>query len=256
MTEKLHIVSMSGGMGSFAEAHMVAHRYGRKNTQLLFADTQMEDEDLYRFLDEAVDFLGVKLITISDGRTPWEVFRDRKFIGNSRKDPCSEILKRKLIKKYIVSTYQPNQIQVHVGIDYSECHRLPGIVERYKPYEYRSTLVEDGRIIQKDYSEKFGIRRPYLYEIGMAHNNCGGFCVKAGLGQFKMLYEKLPERYAYHENKEQELIEENNKLKPFLKKQVKNKKFYLTMKDYRVQYLEQGLGEEDKWDIGGCNCAL
>jgi len=122
------------------------------------------------------------------------------------------------------------------------------------PKIYRSTLVEDGRIISKDYSEQFGIKKPYLYSLNFGHNNCGGFCVKAGLGQFKLLYEQLPERYSFHEQQEQEAIAIGGK--PFLAKQINNKKRYISMKDYRIEYLEKGKAEQFKFDIGGCGCAI
>jgi hypothetical protein len=89
---------------------------------------------------------------------------------------------------------------------------------------------------------------------GLATLNCGGFCVKAGLGQFKLLFEQLPERYTYHEEKEQEVLAIGGL--PFLKKTTNNKKRYISMKEYREEYLEQGKAEDDKHDIGGCACAL
>jgi len=53
MTEPVkHIVSFSGGMGSFAEAKSCVDKFGKENVLLLFSDTLMEDEDLYRFIKE------------------------------------------------------------------------------------------------------------------------------------------------------------------------------------------------------------
>jgi len=39
----------SGGITSWAAAKRVAAEHGADNTLLLFTDTKMEDEDLYRF---------------------------------------------------------------------------------------------------------------------------------------------------------------------------------------------------------------
>ncbi len=50
-----------------------------------------------------------------------------------------------------------------------------------------------------------GIAPPRLYAMGFPHNNCGGFCVKAGQAHFALLLRTMPERYAYHEAKENEL---------------------------------------------------
>ncbi len=273
-----HIVSFSGGMGSFAEAKSCCEKYGKENVLLLFADTMMEDEDLYRFKDEVVAFLGCELVTLADGRTPWELFRDSRFVGNSRMDICSAILKRNLLIKWIGKNYgyivkeslgiknihgedirfkdvTYLNAEVHLGIDFSEHHRLTRVQSYMNPWVYRSTLVEDGKIVPKDFSEKFGIAKPRLYTLGFGHNNCGGFCVKAGLGHFKNLYEKLPERYKEHEDMEQLLAKEVNTL-PFLKKTIDGKTHYLTMKTYREEYLEKDLADSDRFDVGGCGCAI
>lgn len=284
MREFKHIISFSGGMGSFAEAVSCVEKYGKEKVLLLFADTLMEDEDLYRFLDETVSFLGCEFERICYGKTPWELFEAKRFVGGSKKDLCSEELKRNFIKNWLIKEFgywkqencldyigniQTNSCgvpitkgvlyinaEVHLGIDYTEEHRIRETKERVKPWIYRSTLVEDGRFIPKDFSLRFGIEPPRLYKMGFSHNNCGGFCVKAGLGHFKNLYEKLPERYKEHEETEIRLKTTLN-TKPFLKKRISGQPVrYITMKEYREEFLEKGKAEEDKFDIGGCACAL
>lgn len=89
----------SGGICSWAAARRVAATYGKENLTLLFADTLIEDEDLYRFLEEASADVGVPVTRVADGRTPWEVFRDNRFIANSRVDICSRVLKREVCDK-------------------------------------------------------------------------------------------------------------------------------------------------------------
>lgn len=53
-----HIVFYSGGICSRATAKRVAERYGTKDLILFFTDTMIEDEDLYRFLDETSKEIG------------------------------------------------------------------------------------------------------------------------------------------------------------------------------------------------------
>jgi hypothetical protein len=261
-----HVVSFSGGMGSFAEAYYCVQEFGKENVVLLFCDTLTEDPDLYRFLDECVKFLDCRFVRLSREKTVWDLFKEQKFIANTRLDLCSRVLKRDLMSKeclpdnYGITIYKYGlplkslSCEVHVGIDFSEHHRLTSIQKNMYPKTYRSLLVEKGLIVSKDFSEQFLIRRPYLYTLGFSHNNCGSFCVKAGLGQFKMMFEKLPERYTYHEEKEQEVLAIGGL--PFLRKTTNGKKRYLSMKEYREEYLEQGKADSDKHDIGGCACAL
>lgn len=261
MTNVRHIVSYSGGLGSAITAKYIVDTYGADNVTLLFADTKTEDEDLYRFNSAVVKLFGCEFVSIEDGRDVWEVFSDVKFIGNSRVDPCSKILKRYLIKKWIKSRYMPNECLIWIGIDCTEEHRLAPVVKNNAPYLYRSYFIENDIFLTTQYKQQWcaenNIIMPRLYSMGFAHNNCGGFCVKSGLGQFKKLYENLPDRYKYHEDREQELIALNPKLKPFLKKMVKGVTVYLTLKEYREQYLETNLVTDDEaTEFGGCGCAL
>lgn len=256
-----HIVSYSGGLGSAITLQMLVEEHGKENVIALFADTKVEDKDLYRFNTDLQNLLGCEFITIADGRTPWQVFKDTKYIGNSRVDPCSKHLKRDLLRKWLKANYNHKECFVYIGIDWTEEHRLLPVVRRGRPYKYRSLLIEkDIFLFPQDKLEwclKHGIAMPRLYSYGFAHNNCGGFCVKAGLGQFKLLYEMLPEVYSSNELEEQLAIKGNTNLRPFLKKTINGRKRYLTLKEYREQFLEKDLLTEDEtMDMGGCGCAI
>lgn len=254
-----HIISYSGGLGSAITADLVAKEYGKNNVVLLFADTKIESPDQYRFTKEFVNYLDVEFIRIADGRTPWQVFNDVKFIGNSRIDPCSKILKRDLIRNYLKSNYKPEETIIWIGIDASESHRLKPVVLRNYPWVYRSILIEKDIFLttakKKEFSKLIGIEPSIMYKLGFAHDNCGGFCVKAGLGQFKKLYELLPDVYMQNELEEQNAIKRNPNLRPFLKKMIKGEVHYITMKEYREKYLNQ-ITEEESLEFGGCGCAL
>lgn len=76
MPQRWRVVQMSsGGTGSWAAARRVADWYGTDDMVLLFADTLVEDEDLYRFLMEAAQDIGVPVTRVCDGRTPDQVSR-------------------------------------------------------------------------------------------------------------------------------------------------------------------------------------
>ena len=69
-------ISFSGGMGSAVSA-LVAHEKGLE-FNLIFADTLIEDEDLYRFNGDIARVTGKEIIHLKDGRTPWDVFQDKR----------------------------------------------------------------------------------------------------------------------------------------------------------------------------------
>lgn len=256
-----HIVSYSGGVGSAITAKMLCDKYGKENVIMLFADTKIESKDQYRFTQDIIKFLGCEFISISEGRTPWQVFNDVRFIGNTRIDPCSRILKRDLLTKWIRANYKPDECVVWIGIDASESHRLGPVVARTLPYIYRSILIEEDVFITPKqkiaWCNTNNIKPSIMYEMGFSHDNCGGFCVKAGLGQFKKLYELLPETYAENEKQEQDAITNNPKLKPFLRKTINGKLTYISMKEYRENYLVPNqVTEDEAMEFGGCGCAL
>jgi hypothetical protein len=101
--------------------------------------------------------------------------------------------------------------------------------------------------------ESKGIKIPRLYNMGFSHNNCGGFCVRAGQGHFINLLEKMPDRYKYHEDKEQELIKKIGKDVSILRKTINKKRINITLKTLREEY-ENDSNQIDMLDIGGCGC--
>ena len=50
-----------------------------------------------------------------------------------------------------------------------------------------------------------GIEPPLLTREGFPHANCGGGCVKAGVGQFKKLLDLHPDTFSEWERKEEEV---------------------------------------------------
>lgn len=249
------IIMFSGGIGSWACAKAVAAKHGTGDMVLLFADVLMEDEDLYRFLKEASADIGVPITTISDGRTPWEVFEKVRFIGNSRVDPCSRILKRELMNKWRSDNCHTSSI-TYFGIDWTESHRLDDARERHAPWICEAPLCEPPYKTKAEYIEdliKCGIQPPRLYGMGFGHNNCGGFCCKAGHAHFRLLLEKMPERYAWHEAQEERLRELG--IKGTILRSRKNKKTTpITLKQFRAMC---GNNQDEKDDLAaGCGCAL
>ena len=253
---KQHIVQLSGGIGSFYAAHRVVKKFGSDNTTLLFADTKMEDEDLYRFIKDASDYLKVPITTLCDGRTPWEVFKDKQFLGNTRIDPCSLVLKRELLWGWIEAN-APKDAIVYVGIDWSEEHRLERL-RTYRPeFKIESPLLwppmpEKPKMLK--WCQSIGISIPKLYELGFSHNNCGGFCIKSGQAQFRLLLSTMPERYKFHEDQEQALREYLDKDVSVLRDRRGGKTRPMTLKEFRER-IERG-EQHDRHDWGGCGCAI
>lgn len=256
-----HVVMFSGGVGSWAAAKRVAERFRTTDLILLFTDVLMEDEDLYRFWREAILNVGGVPVSIAEGRTPWQVFFDERFLGNSRIDPCSKILKRQMADRWLRANCDPNDTVVYIGVDWSEVHRFERLRDRraLEGWRYEAPLCEPEYLLKRDvfaWLRREGIRVPRLYELGFAHNNCGGFCVKAGHGHFARLLRVMPERYAYHEQMEERFRAEINAEASILTDRTGDgRKKPLTLRQLRLRIENrQDSGNIDMFDIGGCGC--
>jgi len=263
MTNK-HVVMFSGGIGSWAAAKRVAEKHGTENLYLVFSDVKGfnqsehvgEDQDTYRFIEDAVTNIGGTYVYLNAGKDIWEVFKDKRFLGNSRLASCSHELKQKPAREWLEANCDPEETIVYVGIDWMETHRMPSIVRNYLPYKAEAPLTEAPYLNKNDlidWAKREGLEPPRLYSLGFPHNNCGGGCVRAGQGQFKKLLMLMPERFAEWERQEQKMRDFLDKDVAILRRTVDGEKKPFTLRELRNEVaLEPDL--IDDFDLGGCGC--
>ena len=246
-------VQFSGGAASYVAAKLTLDEFGHDDTALVFADTKIEDGDLYRFLADVEKRLNHPVTWIADGRDPWQVFNDERMMGNTRADMCSRILKRELLDRW--RRDNAPDAAVIIGFDANEAHRLDTTSARMAPVKVRAPLIERGiwregahEIVKAD-----GIRLPRLYRMGFPHNNCGGFCIKAGQGGFALLLEHFPARYAYHEAQEEAFRAATGKDVAIMRDRTGGTTKPLTMRAFRERHQRQP-HLTDMFDLGACNC--
>jgi len=257
-----HVVMWSGGITSWATARHVIAQHGTASTTLLFADTNAEDEDLHRFNREASAQLGMDIVRVADPqeRDPWQVFEDRRWLGNTRIAQCSHVLKQDPCRAWLETNTDPADTVLYVGIDWTETHRIPAIVAGWAPWPVECPLTQppyrDKRNLI-DEAEQLGIRRPRLYGLGFEHNNCGGACVKGGQAQWARLLQVFPERFAKaeaHENRMRELL---GKDVAILRDRTGGDTKPLLLAEIRRRVEQQAAGQSsllDELDWGGCGC--
>ena len=229
----------------------------------MFADTLVEDEDAYRLNEDIARITGKELNWLKDGRTIWEFFIDDKKVGNSLNANCSATLKTAQVKAWIEANCGPDSILV-LGMDYGELDRIERAQEKWKPRQVVS-LLNQYKVYRPAYDEWlscYGIKKPRLYEMGFPHNNCGGFCVRAGQKQFATLLLKFPERYKWHEEEELHAhymigkdAKRSSKWYPFIKIIKNGKTRYVTMRQFR-KLIASGEHEVDLYDWGACGCFI
>jgi len=256
------VMSFSGGMCSWFAAQRLVERHGAKSVTLLFADTLIEHSDLYRFLIDASNAIGVPVTRIADGRTPWDIFFENRMMGNSRVDLCSRILKRELLDRWCRDNCDPAKTIICAGLS---------VGERARYIRFRARMRARGWRVQAPamaapYTDKAGMLAAMQarglepsdsYEDGFAHDNCGGFCVKQGHRGFINLLTKRPAVFAFHENKEQQFIQLVGKPVAILRDRTGGKVTPLTLRALRERVEARQLDRLDFADEGQtCGCAI
>ena len=259
----LNVISFSGGLGSAISA-IIAHEEGL-NYELVFADTLIEDEDLYRFIIDVSDRLGKKIHWLKDGRSPWDVFVDVRYMGNSRTAHCSKQLKTDIVQQWVhdfgllnAQNHQQQPFRLILGMDFSEMDRIDRAKTRWAKYCDVASLLNEYKVYRPTWGRKlkeYDLEAPRLYSMGFPHNNCGGMCVRAGLKQFQTLLQTLPEVYNKHEKEQERVMLEVPNMRPFLRKTINGELSYLTLKEFREK-INSGEIRVDPYDWGGCGCFI
>lgn len=253
------IVQFSGGAASYVAGRLAEKEFGPENTVWLFADTKVEDHDLYRFIRDVERRINQPIIRIAEGRTPWEVFHDEGMIGNTRADLCSRILKREPLRQWLEDNSDPARDGVVIGYDAEEGHRLMGPAARLRPWKVRYPLHDAGFF--KPHVLEFviadGLRPSRAYRDRAPHDNCGGGCIKGGQAHWRWVYRHRRDVYDYHEAEEQRFRRETGKDVAILRDRRGGVTRPLTLREFRLWLEADERGQStqiDLFDWGACSC--
>lgn len=236
----IHVISTSTGIVSELTLKRVIDRYGKENVKSVFMDTLFEDDDNYRFLTECDNYLGIKTVVLTEGRSPYQVFTDEHVIPSARFAPCTLRLKLKIFREYIATL--PKPLTVHIGYDFSEMHRCDPTRKNYEELSYSVDFPMLWKPIEfRDYAtilrNDWGIEPPRMYGMGYTHANCGGRCVKQGQGDWLRTLMNWPERYAAAEKWELDMRQNPvNAEYAILKDRTGGTMRPLTLKELRERY--------------------
>lgn len=206
-----------------------------------------------------------ELVWIVEGRDPWEVYRDVRLLGNSRVDPCSRVLKREMADRWLLDNCQPESTVVYVGIDWTEKHRFDdneggGLRPRRAAdgWTYEAPLCEPPWVWKPGIVGEMraqGIAAPRQYAKGYTHNNCGGFCCKAGHAHYANRLRVDADRFAYDKAMEAKMgVFLGHPHSMMTTRAGGEGKRTLTLADFQIQLATNSAGQLDLDDWGGCGC--
>lgn len=251
--EKIYSIDLSEAKKLVEELAEVEQDFTKRKSQLL------EIQDIVNRKCENIYWIRYEID--GDGVDPWSIFYNIKFIGNSRIAQCSHIIKQRLAREYVKQNFNKDELIVYLGIDWNEEHRTKAPIKNWSEYavDVRFPMCEAPYLMKDDIIkliEVKGIRIPTPYLQGAPHLNCGGFCVRGGIGHFARLYQINPERFEYHAMKERnlsEMISKDGEKYSILKKTREGQTFSFSLDDLKEQ-LQNKTETIDMFDIGGCGC--
>lgn len=207
-----------------------------------------------------------ELVWLTEGRDVWEVYRDERFLGNSGTDPCSKILKRRIMERWKVEHCDPAETIFYVGIGEHEAHRMDdgaggGIAARQaaKGWDYRAPLIGPTAFNVENpmaFMRREGLTPARNYMLGYMHDNCGGFCCKAGHAHWKLRRRAHPDRFAYDQAMEQKMIGHVGQPVAMLEDRIGGERRPLNLIDFAARLdanPQQGLDFDGD---SGCGCML
>jgi hypothetical protein len=143
-----------------------------------------------------------------DGRTPFELFMQRSYLGNARIAPCSQLLlKQRPCRRWLTEHTDPADTVLYVGLEPDEQRRVPAITAGWRPWRVEYPLMQHPCLTKDDLLARcrnVGLEPPRLYQFGFSHNNCGGLCVRGGQAHWRRTHDVFPDRFAWYAQLEQD----------------------------------------------------
>lgn len=208
-----HVISIGGGISStWLLVDRVLTKYSKDNCEAVICALANEHPDLWRLVaavEKKYD-ITIKRIGLNNKTyNIWDIFFHTGMMGSTLADPCSRMLKREVMAAYMEANYTPADTVMHVGITADEIDRMLAIRANWgrKGWKVEADLANEPKLNRETLiamcQQEFGFV-PETYRRGHSHNNCGGFCVKAGKSQMaRLLYYDRP---AYLEHERMELL--------------------------------------------------
>jgi hypothetical protein len=136
-------------------------------------------EDSHRFIDDLEKWYGKPIIRLKSEKydTVDDVFEARKYLAGTKGAPCTGAMK---VAPRLDFELPSDTHYWGYASDWRDAKRFRTMQHEYPLLKQRAPLIEMG--MRKTDTHAFlaecGIRRPYVYEIGMPNGNCL-CCVKA-----------------------------------------------------------------------------
>lgn len=201
--ERLKVCWISAGVSSFVAGYLVRDTVDK----FIYIDIADQHPDSLRFIHDCEKALEkkIEILQSTEYRCVGDVCRAFRFVNSAHGAKCTEVLKKRVRKKW---EYEHRDFDITYvwGMDLNEMNRADRLVETMTDFSHEFPLIDRGltKADAHGICAKLGIKRPAMYDMGYANNNCVG-CVKGGAGYWNKIRVDFPEVFADRAKMEREI---------------------------------------------------
>ena len=204
MKKELKVCWISAGVSSFIAGYLA-----KEVDKFIYIDIADQHEDSMRFIKDCENILGkeIEILSHEQYKSVDEVIRANGVIKNpfNQYAPCTNILKKR-VRKIWEQAHADYDITYVWGFDSDEKHRADRLEETMFEFKHEFPLIEKSLTKQDVHalSDRLGIKRPIMYDLGYNNNNCIG-CVKGGMGYWNKIRVDFPKVFESRAKLERDL---------------------------------------------------
>lgn len=198
----MRVAWFSAGVSSF-----IAAKIGKPD-RIVYIDVANQHPDSLRFVMECQRILGKPIEILRD--TTWggcvdNVIRDRRYINGPSGAQCTTLLKKRVRQEWERTNLTGDDTYIF-GYDVDEGKRAERLIAGTLEARLEFPLIEQGLDKQACHAmcERYGIKRPAMYDLGYSNNNCIG-CVKGGKGYWNKIRVDFPKVFERRAKQEREI---------------------------------------------------
>ena len=201
--KQLKVAWISGGVSSFIAAYLA------KPDRAIYVQVANQHPDTLRFLADCAPHLDCPLEIIGSlnyAQSVDNVIEEKKFINKAGFAPCTVELKKRVRQEWERKNITSDIELTYVwGYDLNETQRAKRSKENSE-FNSEFPLIEHNFRKEQCHAllEHLNIKRPKMYELGYANNNCIG-CVKGGKGYWNKIRRDFPEVFKRRAKQEREI---------------------------------------------------
>lgn len=190
--QKITVAWISAGVSSFIASYLLKDEID----DFIYIDISDQHPDSIRFIKDCEQALGreIKILTSENYRSVEDVCRANKFICSPSGCKCTQILKKRVRKKWEYE-HRDYEITYIWGFDCTETKRAERLVESMPEFNHKFPLIDKGLTKEDCHGicvNRLHIKRPIMYDLGYSNNNCIG-CLKGGKGYWNKIRVDFPE---------------------------------------------------------------